>query len=230
MLYAYARIREEVLSITFDRLKLLGPWLREANNFWFALVTNGFAICIALGAWSSEPVARWTGMVLQLMGVLTVAWGISETRAFFGHPSLASKAKGWLKRFPLLRVNRVIACMGGSYSITGGKLRAFITSNPLGPTLDDRIDALEKNIVLINERISSTQKELDAEVAKAAEALKTEETSRQTADQELAHKLESTATGGVHISAIGASWIFIGQILGSTAPEIEKYVLPWWRG
>jgi hypothetical protein len=212
------------------RLKALGPWLREGNHVWFALSTNALAVVIALGPYSSEPLIRITGLMLQLLGIGTVIWGISETRAFFGHPSLASKTGGWLRRFPLLRRNVVATASCSAVIALGGKMRAHTTHAPLGPTLSDRVDALEKNIVLIHDRISETQKELDAETAKSAEALKTEEANRKTADQELAHKLESTATGGVHISAIGASWIFVGQILGSTAPEIEKYVLPWLRG
>lgn len=215
------------MPISTDRLKQLGPWLGDAKYFWIALVTNAVALCIALAPFSSEPVARWTGMFLQLGGVLTVAFGISETRSYFGHPSIASKAKGWLQRFPLLRRDVVISCQGGSYNITGGKARLTKTAEPQGTTLADRVDALEKNVTWINDRISDIQKETNAEFAKATEALKAEEAARKTEDEGLAKKLETTATGGVHISAIGASWIFVGQILGSTAPEIQNCVLPW---
>lgn len=218
------------MPISADRLKLLAPWLRDANNSTVALLWIILSLVVALGPLSSELVIRWTGLVLQLLGIGTVIWGISETRAFFGHPSLASKVKGWVRRNPLLKRNIVVSASCDAYIVVGGKARAHTTRAPLGPTLPDRVDALERNIELIHERISDTQKELDAETAKSAEALKAEEASRQTADQELAHKLESTATGGVHISAIGASWIFVGQVLGSTAPEIEKYVLPFLRG
>jgi len=36
--------------------------------------------------------------------------------------------------------------------------------------------------------------------------------------------LEATGTGGVHISAIGASWLFVGIILSTAAPEIAEFL------
>jgi hypothetical protein len=34
--------------------------------------------------------------------------------------------------------------------------------------------------------------------------------------------LEASGTGGVHISAIGASWLFVGVILSTAAIEIAE--------
>ena len=67
------------MPISADRLKLLGPWLRDANNSTVALLWIILSLVVALGPLSSELVIRWTGMLLQLLGVGTVIWGISET-------------------------------------------------------------------------------------------------------------------------------------------------------
>jgi hypothetical protein len=37
-------------------------------------------------------------------------------------------------------------------------------------------------------------------------------------------KLEATGTGGIHISAIGASWLFVGVILSTAAVEIVQWL------
>ena len=164
---------------------------------------------------------RLTGLVLQLLGIGTVIWGISETRALFGHPSFASKARAWLSRFLLLRRNVVVAVGGISSSASTVKGRAYGTHG-LGanPTIEDRFEALEKNVNSIHERISQTQKEMDEEFQKAVDALKHEALSRQAEDRAIREKLEATGTGGVHISAIGASWLFVGVILSTAAIEI----------
>ena len=103
------------------------------------------------------------------------------------------------------------------------KARAYGTHGAgENPTIDARLEALEKNITSIHERITQAQNEMDAEFQKAANALKHEEQLRQSEDNEIRKKLEATGTGGVHISAIGAAWLFVGVILSTAAIEIAE--------
>jgi len=211
------------MSAFAARLRALGPWLGEARHVWLALAVNGVALLVALRPGTSEPVIRLAGLALQVLGIGTVIWGISETRALFGHPSITSKAKGWLGRFPLLKRNIVLGAAGCEMGSMIGKARAYVTHNPVPtPTVEARLEALEKNVVSIHERISQTQNEMDQELQKANEALKAEKQSREAEDGALHSKLEATGTGGVHISAIGASWLFVGVVLSTAAIEIER--------
>ena len=213
------------MSINTSRLKALWPWFLEARYAWIALGVILIALTISLRPHTPEPVIRLTGLALQLFGISTVIWGISETRALFGHPSFASKSKSWFGSFPLLRRNIVIGAGAISASSASCKGRAFVTHGPgPNPTIETRVEALEKNVGLIHERISSTEKEMDEEFRKANEALKNEEQSRQTEDRSIREKLEATGTGGVHISAIGASWLFVGVILSTAGIEIAEFL------
>jgi hypothetical protein len=63
---------------------------------------------------------------------------------------------------------------------------------------------------------------MDEEFQKISDVLKGEEHARQSEDNEIHKKLEATGTGGVHISAIGASWLFVGVILSTAAVEIAE--------
>lgn len=211
-------------SLSSARLKQIGPWLREPRHAWLSLSIIALALVVALGPLASEPVIRLTGLVLQVMGIGTVAWGISETRALFGHPSFASRLKEWLARFPLLQKNHVIAVAGIAMGAATGKARAYGTHSPTSPTIESRIEAIEKNVTAIHERITHTQREMDEEFHKSAEALKREEQLRQESDGAIREKLEATGTGGVHISAIGASWLFVGVVLSTASTEIAKLV------
>jgi hypothetical protein len=115
----------------------------------------------------------------------------------------------------------VLAVGSGTYSVFGGKATAYVTHGAgTYPTIETRLDALEKNVTSIHERISQTQKEMDGEFQKITNAVKREEQLRQTEDNAIRSKLEATGTGGVHISAIGASWLFVGIILSTAATEI----------
>ena len=204
-----------------SRLNALLLWFAEAHPMWLALGVIVVALVVSLRPHTPEFVIRYTGLVLQIFGIGTVGWGISKTRALFGHPSLPSKVKTWLGRFPLLRRNIVVAAGAASAAALAGRARAYVTEGPgAKPTLDSRVDALERNIVRVHERISSTQKEVDEEFRKASGALKSEEEKRQLEDDAIRDKLEATGTGGVHISAIGAAWLFVGVILSTAAVEI----------
>ena len=211
------------MPINASRLKAVWPWLVEARHASLAAAVICVALVISLRPHTTEPVIRLTGLVLQLLGIGTVIWGISETRALFGHASLTSKVRAWLVRFPLLRRNVVVAAAGVELAAAVGKGRAHVTYGPgTNPTIDARLEALEKNVTSIHERISQTQKEMDEEFQKTADALKREEQSRRADDRAIRHKLEATGTGGVHISAIGALWLFVGVILSTAATELAQ--------
>jgi hypothetical protein len=123
----------------------------------------------------------------------------------------------------LLRKNIVTAVGTASLALLTDKMRAHSTHNPgPTPTIEARIESLERNIVLIHARITGTEKEMDEEFKKLSDALKSEEQARQSEDNDIHNKLETTSTGGVHISAIGALWLFVGVILSTAAVEIAE--------
>jgi hypothetical protein len=216
------------MPINISRLNNLCHWLAEARYAWLSAGVILIALIISLRPNTPEPVIRLTGLFLQVLGIATVIWGISETRAFFGHPTFAAKTKSWLTRFPLLRRNTVISVGTASLALLTSKVRAHSIHN-LGPNpnIEARIESLERNIVLIHDRIAGAEKEIDEESQKVTNALKSEEHARKSEDNEIHKKLEVTGTGGVHISAIGASWLFFGVILSTAAVEIAEFLKQW---
>ena len=115
----------------------------------------------------------------------------------------------------------MLSAAGIASATSVGRARGHLThGTPPNPTVNDRLDALEKNIGSLHDRIGATQKELDEELSKLKTSV-SEETSRREEEDQLNRKLiEMTATGGVHISAIGAVWLFVGVILSTAGVEI----------
>jgi hypothetical protein len=207
--------------VNLSRTKALGPWLAEGKYVWLALATNSIALIAALRPGTSEPVIRLIGLSLQLCGISTIVWGISATRALFGYATLTTKAKAWLQRFPLRSRNIVVgvgAVVSGIATMKG-RLSVTHSAGP-NPTFDARLDALEKNIALVRDQITAIETEVEEGFAKVEEKIKHEGHTRQAEDEELQKKVEATGTGGVHISAIGASWLFVGVALSTAAPEL----------
>ncbi|WP_281184846.1 hypothetical protein [Trichlorobacter lovleyi] len=212
------------MSSILQKLKDMKRWLAEMKYAWISLGVVLVALCAAVRPSSTEPQIRIIGLILQLLGIWTVIWGISETRAFFGHPTFIQKAKEWLVKCPLIK--RKITSISGSCNISlvaGGSATAFFVHGAgENPTLESRIQTAEKNILAIHERISQTQNSIEAEARNASSALQKEAQLRQAEDSILHTKLEVTGTGGVHISAIGATWLFVGVMLSTASVEISK--------
>lgn len=91
-------------------------------------------------------------------------------------------------------------------------------------TIEARVATLEMNVESIHERISNNENDLDRELLKTADQLRQEQRTRQAEDNAIHEKLEATGTGGVHISAIGASWLFVGVVLSTASPEIAAWL------
>ena len=213
------------MSKLWSWLKALWNWLSDLNHFWLAIAVTGIALFISLRPGTEEPIIRLSGLALQILSIGTVAWGISETRALFGRPSLFAVAKSWLRHFPSFH-SRVVT---GTVHITleGDTLRARgYGMDNAGPnaTPEARIEVIEKNIRRINERIDQTQQEIDIKFRNADTALKREEQGRIVEDQAIHHKLEATETGGIHVTAMGALWLFVGVTLSTASPEIAKWL------
>jgi hypothetical protein len=184
------------------------------------------ASVIALRPGTSEPLVRWTGLVLQLLGIATVIVGIEQTRRLFNHPSFLSVAAAWLKQFPPLKRNIVIGGVAaGEINLDGMKARGYATSNPPpNASVDDRLASLERNVRHLNKRIDDAFQEIDKTESAHTKALEKEKQERRAEDSKIASKLEISGTGGLHVSAIGAIWLIIGVILGTGSVEIAKWL------
>ena len=201
-------------------------WLGDAKHVWISAGTTVFALIVALRPGTREPCIRYTGLALQLMGIGTVIWGIRETRALFGYPSIRTKIAAWFQRFPLWGHNSTVGATGMAVGLSGGKVQSRSKHGPIGPnpTLGARVAALEKNIDAIHDRIDATQKEFDSALTVVGNDIKAETQIRQDDGGEMRKALETMGTGGIHISVVGASWLLVGVVLTTAAPELADFL------
>lgn len=219
------RHQGRTMPISASRLKAIGPWLAKAWPAWLALAVIGIALVISLWLYAAEPVIRWAGLVLQLMGIATVIWGIAKTRAFFELPTFIGEIKDWLCSFPLLRRPQMIKPESIPSSEAFGNLSRLSPGLhvPRADTSEARLEAIEKDVKSFHDRIGDTQKEMDVKFQKTTDELKREEKLRQEVVSAVRDELKESHTGSMHISAMGASWLFVGVILSTAAKEIAEY-------
>jgi hypothetical protein len=207
-------------------LKQFAHWIvLRPKLVWLTLIVVVAALIVALWIGASERLIRLTGLIFQLFGIATVIRGIELTRRLFGHPTLLSAASEWWKQYPPYRRGVVIGVGTAEIAVTGGKARGYVTSNPpANAMLEQRVASLEANVRHLNKRIDDSLRELDEIEREQKEALKQERQERTAEDNKIAAKLETSNTGGLHISAIGALWLFIGVALSTAGPEIAGWL------
>lgn len=201
-------------------------WLfYEPRHFWLAIVPTGLALMYSLGFAKSENAIRLTGLGLQLAGILTVVWGLVATWRFFGLGDPFARALDWLARIPLRR-RTIYASMNEAVEVGDACSGRAFTSWPLDPeaSVTARIEAIEKNLPLINDRISHTQQELDREVVKLRAELNEVVAAATAQVAKVDTKVTSLGTGSLHISAMGALWLFVGSILGSASSNLAAWL------
>ena len=212
-------------------------WLREIYRWvWRAPITRHYcwviavvaACVVVVGAYRwTEQAFRLAGMFLQLGGVLTVVWGILTTRAEFGQPTIRSQFKMWTKIFPLLHPPTITATANATLPGLFGKGYGYSTHGPAADqTIEGRLGHLESIVKKLETEQGKTHiATLQAE-QKAQQALEAQARMFSGQIDTVAKRIEATATGGVHVSAVGVVLLFVGTIFGGAAFELHQLLTP----
>lgn len=209
-------------------LREIGRWVRRApinSYYWWAVAGIGMSIA-GVGAFGwTEKSFRLAGMCLQLGGVLTVVWGILKTRADFGQPTVRSQFKAWMKVFPPLNSPAITASINGVLPGLSGEGYLLSTHGPSADqTIEGRVGHLEGIVKKLEEAQGRTHIAVLQAQKKAQEALDAQARQLSRQIDAVAKKIESTATGGVHVSAVGVVLLFVGTIFGGAAPELQQWL------
>lgn len=199
-------------------------WLGEASKVWKAIgiSASAFLICwAAFPAW--EPRLRIAGLLFQLMGVGTVAWGLRATRRLFRRPSLIESTLAWLGRFPRWRVDACAAPRGVSATSGVGAVAVHVTSGPPDASLEARIGALEQRQARTDELVQQMQERIHGETRSRESELDSERSERAIQDETIRKMLEEAAAGGLHLELIGVCWLVLGLFFATASIEIVKF-------
>lgn len=193
----------------------------EPLHVWLCVAVCLLSGAIALRPGAPESTIRLVGLCLQLAGILTVVWGILKTRQFFGLTSPLIVVQSWGRRCPLIR-RPIIVELGVATEANDTLSARGYQSWPIDPTTtaEERIASLERNLPLLQKRISMFQSEFDTALRGLTDQVRNEEQERLSTTHQLQLQVKAHGTGGLHISAIGAAWLFVGAILGTASQEI----------
>lgn len=195
-----------------------------ASHYWWAIaVVAASVVAIGLGGWT-ETAFRLAGMVLQLGGVCTVVLGILKTRADFGQQTVRSQFKSWLKTFPPLNPPPVTISINATLPGLFGEVYMSSTHGPSADqSVEGRIGHLEMIVRKLDEAQGKTHIAVLQAEKKAQQALDAQVLQFTGQIDGVTKKIEASATGGIHLSAVGVVLLFVGTVFGGAAPELGRW-------
>lgn len=208
-------------------------WLLLKSNhlLWWNVAL--LALCVACILMFPAPNAsdfrvRSLGMLLQLIGVLTVWFDLSKTAHDFGEDGVFRRNLRWLKAVVLGGQGNT-GVGGVSMSAMTGRARAK-TRTPLNTAspIPDRLIALEKFVFEVDADLDAAHREIDTRAAELESKLLSESAERQRAVQEVKSSLKSAAAGNYPLLLFGVWWLAAGVFIATLAPEIAKVVAGRW--
>ena len=114
-----------------------------------------------------------------------------------------------------------MAAGSGTITITGGSARASIWSGvPEGAAIEQRVEAIEKNVQRVRDDLSAHQGESDKRARAHDKELKRERAEREAADKAINEKIKETETGGLKLNAAGIWWLFFGTVCSTFPGEL----------
>ena len=162
---------------------------------------------------------RSVGFLLQALGVWIVWVGIRGTLEQFEVPGSWAQTKAWMSSFPRFRGRVILAAGSATVSLSGTSARAHVWSGvPEGATVEQRLEAVEKNVRRVRDDLSAHQKEADDRGRAQNQEMKRERAEREAADEDIEKKIRETETGGLKLNAAGVGWLLSGTVC-STFPE-----------
>lgn len=206
--------------------RAIGRWLWQGRKGWAPLVLVAITIfmCIFLARTTSDGL-RFAGVILQLLGVVTVAIGLRDRRQTFQRPSFYQRFVQWLRSFPKYSPKPHILEMRGVASASmGGSAYAFgWQGTPPGATVDQRFAVIEKNLETVKQLALDAQKQNQESASKIREELDAERRERSASDQALRLKVENIGAGNLNLEAAGVFWLIVGITLGTIPNEVANF-------
>lgn len=221
MPYFLARITSSIKSLV--------RWILDARVAWLFLILltaywlispiliqyslDGNAIC-------RERQIRLTGLLLQLTGIFTVAWGLHESRILFRKPTLFQRTAAWFKRFPLRKPKHL------TLSATGLSIGSATSSarGRVGPgssaTVEQRLEILERGYAALFDEVGSIANDVRAVGQEAREGIKAEAVNRLQGDKRNEEIIENAMIGGLNIETAGVCYFALGAIFGTISSEL----------
>jgi hypothetical protein len=206
-------------------LRSLPHWLDELRITWFC--ASAPMCVVALSFLSPKPIAdnlRYAGLFLQLAGIAAVLWDIRSRGRLFNRPSLATFLFSWLSRRPRFTPRPIQLSATAKTQVNSSATFGYLIVQGYKPEdpVDVKIDALRKNIEVVQEALQKQDVRLSQTVAEVANRVRQEEQTRASDLHHLNQKMAELGAGSLEVELTGIVWLVLGLVLATIPTEIAS--------
>lgn len=199
------------------RVDPIVAWVKQGAYVWLTLQVVGSVVAISYVVLPGDSSSRLAaaGMLLQVIGIWTVAYGLGRSRKLFDRRSLWQEFIAWmsnLKRVFTGPSSVYLSVNSATSSASAGRVRVRIGWPSSEASVEEKIrdlqgrierlqDALDYQKEVLEDRIERETKERDRLI---------EESEKRTKEQ-----IAEVSIGGLHIEAAGLFFLACGVVLGT---------------
>lgn len=195
-------------------------WVRKGKCGWPTVLLPLIVVAVLfsqriLPLECNERFIRWIGLVLQLLGFVTVAWGLRNLLKEFKNLGFITVLQNYLDSFPLhppkTHSREVRITVQSSLSASGVVIR--------GDSIEAHVEHLKSEI----ERLDAKLGQVTAAQQETEERLVKQAAEYDKILKNLKDSLENLATGGIPLELCGVVCFVIGVFLATGSPEIASF-------
>ena len=164
----------------------------------------------------SETHMRGLSMVLQVLGVGTVAVGISETRKLFDRTSIIVAFFEWFKQLPEAwsRPKPTAILVPPDFSNAHDWSSTIVENPPEEAAIEEQVKWLLTHYHKMNDELQALKDEFRSQGNVFENQLTDEKKTRKLADKNLQEKMKDAFINGLHLEFVGLVWLLAGIITG----------------
>jgi len=204
--------------LRFIRVRLirlaLGEW-----QVWMAVagIAGSWAVAYTVAQTLQQQIT-YSGTILQVLGLGTVAVGLRKSRRLFKRPGFFSRLA------EVFAKPRTANLSGDSPGLSLDVASPWIKNTlPSDATTEQRLAALEHRLDQIETFARAQEKKRTEEIADLQKNLESEATERDRETSGLRELIETAVIGGLRLEQAGLVWIAVGVVMG-TAPEFIEWI------
>ena len=96
-------------------------------------------------------------------------------------------------------------------------------SPPADASLERRVESLEEMLSIVRDQALQAERKTAETLRQHSEALDQEKQTRAEDDRAIREKLADAQVGGLHVSAMGVTWLLIGLVLTTGSIEFAHW-------
>lgn len=197
------------------RLRQIGTWLWRAWPF-IVLGLIVAANCTLAGAIPARApfIDKWTSALAQGVGSLVVIYSLSKNLGMFGRRGLWAVFVGWCREFPHgTPRSYVLHGEPAHFKLGGNGAMMFVAGK--SQTVEERVDALERQLAAMTEDLTKKMQDLLQDVKSHKFQTLNAIAENRAAVVALADKVKETAVGGLLQQIFGVLLASYGILLGA---------------